>query len=132
MYLTGWRKSEVIGLEWRQVDLKAGTVTLDPGTTKNDEGRVFPFTSELRELLEDRAAERDGLKQAGHIVPWVFFRMVGTRRDRKQKQPTPIDSFRSSGSRRVAPPARQDAFPTTSGGPPCGTWCAPAFLNASR
>src|SRR5688572_25821428 len=42
-YVTGWRKAEILGLQWRQVDLNAGTVTLDPGTTKNSEGRTFPF-----------------------------------------------------------------------------------------
>jgi integrase len=94
MYLTGWRRSEVGGLEWRQIDLKAETVTLDPGTTKNDEGRVFPFTAELRTLLKERDAERQRQQQAGHIVPWVFFRLVGTRRDRTRKEPTPIGSFR--------------------------------------
>ena len=41
-YLTGWRlQSEVLPLEWRSVDLKAGTVSLDPGTTKNGEGRTI-------------------------------------------------------------------------------------------
>ena len=35
-YITGWRiASEVLTLEWRQVDFTAGTVRLDPGTTKN-------------------------------------------------------------------------------------------------
>src|SRR5713226_7126617 len=39
-YITGWRTpSEILTLEWRQVDLKAGEVWLDPGTTKNDDGR---------------------------------------------------------------------------------------------
>ena len=34
-YITGWRmKSEVLPLEWRQVDFKAGTVRLETGTTK--------------------------------------------------------------------------------------------------
>ncbi len=43
-YITGWRiKSEVLGLEWRQVDFKAGTVRLDPGTTKNDEAPRISF-----------------------------------------------------------------------------------------
>jgi integrase len=33
-YITGWRiDSEVLALEWRQVDLGARTVVLDPGVT---------------------------------------------------------------------------------------------------
>ena len=41
-YLTGWRvHSEVLPLEWRHVDLKAGTVSLDVGSTKNGEGRTI-------------------------------------------------------------------------------------------
>ena len=43
-YLTGWRvPSEAPMLQWKQVDFTMGTVRLEPGTTKNDEGRVFPF-----------------------------------------------------------------------------------------
>ena len=30
-YYTGWRKEELLSLEWRQVDLAAGTIRLDPG-----------------------------------------------------------------------------------------------------
>lgn len=33
----GWRKGEVPPLRWSQVDLKAGVVRLEPGTTKNEE-----------------------------------------------------------------------------------------------
>jgi integrase len=52
-YITGWRiASEVLPLEWRQVDLRAGEVRLDVGTTKNGEGRVFPLTDDLRALLQ--------------------------------------------------------------------------------
>jgi integrase len=41
-YITGWRiPSEVLKLRWAQVDFTAGTVRLEPGTTKNDEGRVY-------------------------------------------------------------------------------------------
>jgi hypothetical protein len=39
----GWRmQSEILTLEWRRVDLhpKVGTLRLDPGTTKNDDGRM--------------------------------------------------------------------------------------------
>lgn len=74
-YITGWRiKSEVLGLEWRQVDFKAGTVRLDPGTTKNDEARVFPFTAELRTVLEAQKQEAEGLQKKGRICPYVFHR----------------------------------------------------------
>src|SRR5262249_40562060 len=38
--VTGWRiKSEVLPLQWRQVDMQAGEVRLDAHTTKNDAGR---------------------------------------------------------------------------------------------
>jgi integrase len=56
--ITGWRvKSEVLTRGWRHVDFKAGEVRLEPGTTKNKEGRTFPFTTELRTLLEAQHAE---------------------------------------------------------------------------
>jgi integrase len=89
-YVTGWRiDSEILPLEWRQVDFDErltpsqkipGTVRLDAGTTKNDEGRVFPFTEELRGVLEAQHAEHLRLKQAGKIAPWVFFRLVAKGR----------------------------------------------------
>ena len=51
-YPTGWRiRSEILPLRWPNVDMTAGEVRLEPGTTKNDEGRLFPF-SMLPELAE--------------------------------------------------------------------------------
>jgi integrase len=92
-HLTGWRiVSEVLPLQWRQVDFDAGEVRLDAGTTKNKKGRVFPLTAELRALLGGRRDERDELKRAGHITPWVFWRMVAEGRG-GDKKPQPIISF---------------------------------------
>jgi len=73
-YITGWRaNSEILPLQWRQVDFQAGTVRLDPGTTKNREGRVFPMTQELRALLMDQRAKTETLqRQQGALNPWVF------------------------------------------------------------
>lgn len=64
--LTGWRAGEAQGLTWRQVDFGAGVVRLEPGTTKNDEGREFPFAvlPELRELLME---QRKRLVVAEHV-----------------------------------------------------------------
>ena len=74
-YVTGWRiNSEVLPLQWRQVDLKAGEVRLDPGTTKNMEGRVFYLTTELKKLLADQRKAADRIqRRKGMIVQHVFF-----------------------------------------------------------
>lgn len=74
-YVTGWRiQSEILPLEWRQVDLTAEIVRLEPGHTKNDEGRTFPFADvpELRAMLKAQRAAADRLARAGRLVPWVF------------------------------------------------------------
>ena len=75
--LTGWRKAETLGLTWDAVDFTAGTVRLEPGTTKNRQGRAFPFAAlpELAELLRAQRAATDAVQRArGCIVPWVFHR----------------------------------------------------------
>jgi integrase len=73
-YITGWRTlSEILPLQWRQVDFAASEVRRDPGTTKNNEGRVFPMTSELRTLLEEQRKKTDQWqRETGTINPWVF------------------------------------------------------------
>jgi hypothetical protein len=74
--ITGWRgPSEVLTLQWRQVDFGSGQVRLDPGTTKNGEGRVFRMTAALRELVEAQRAERNRLRaDRGSLCPFVFHR----------------------------------------------------------
>ena len=75
-YITGWRlKSEILPLQWRQVDFKAGTVRLEPGTTKNREGRTFIMTPALRAVLEKQRERTDWVQlEQGRIIPWVFHR----------------------------------------------------------
>jgi integrase len=75
--LTGWRIGEARPLQWRQVDLDAGTVRLEPGTTKNDEGRVFPISAwpRLEALLRDQREHTSALeREQGRLIPWVFHR----------------------------------------------------------
>lgn len=93
-YITGWRiDSEVKPLQWRQVDFVGSEVRLDPHTTKNDAGRVFPMTDDLGALLETQKSRADRLTRAcGRIVPWVFFREVAEGRG-GPKHPKPITSF---------------------------------------
>src|SRR5881396_1727595 len=78
VYLTGWRIGEAKQLTWRQVDLKAGVVRLEPGTTKNDEGRTFPFAvlPRLAELMRSQREHTSALeREQGRLIPWVFHRV---------------------------------------------------------
>jgi integrase len=47
----GWRRSELVNLQVRQVDLLNRTIHPDPGTTKNDEGRTVYMTDAVYSLL---------------------------------------------------------------------------------
>lgn len=116
LYLTGWRVSEVRGLCWRHIDFDAGEIRLDPGSTKNDDARTFPMTTELRSLLEGRdeaktaallAAEeaRDGGK-AGSTTGLVDGKLVAaiakfvfSRRRGKEGPFLPIGDFRKVWAR---------------------------------
>lgn len=53
---TGARRGELVGLEWRDVDLKGGSILLRE--TKNGEDRRVPLLGEVRALLADRAKVR--------------------------------------------------------------------------
>lgn len=50
-YSYGWRRSELLGLRVRHVDMRNRTIRLDPGTTKNGEGREVSMTLKVEELL---------------------------------------------------------------------------------
>lgn len=74
-YVTGWRvQSEILPLEWRHVDRVAGEARLEPGTTKNQAGRVFPFPDVLTRLVDALWAEHEALQRTGTICPFVFHR----------------------------------------------------------
>jgi integrase len=75
-YITGWRvPSEVLTRQRHHVDLDAGWLRLDPGETKNSEGRNFPLTRELREILQQLIEQTRAFELAtGQIVPWLFHR----------------------------------------------------------
>jgi integrase len=81
-YHSGWRKGEILGLEWRDVDREASVVRLRPELSKNYEGRVLPLSEPLRELIERRWNARS-LK-----CPKVF-----------QKEEQPIGDWRKAWTR---------------------------------
>ena len=73
-------QSEVLALARRQVDLDNGTLRLDPGSTRNDEGRVVYLTLELKALLAAQLERVERLsKQTRQIIPYLFPHLTGRR-----------------------------------------------------
>jgi integrase len=73
-YSYGWRtQSEVLPLERRQLDLEAETLRLDPGRTKNGDGRLVYLTPELKTLLSAQLERVKALeKKLGRVIPYLF------------------------------------------------------------
>ena len=73
-YTYGWRvRDEVLTLEHRHVDLAAGTIRLDPGTTKNADGRLVYLTPALAAAVAAQLDRIRTLERAlGRIVSFVF------------------------------------------------------------
>jgi integrase len=46
-YSFGWRKSEILNIRVGQVSVEARTIRLNPGTTKNEEGREVSMTARI-------------------------------------------------------------------------------------
>jgi integrase len=87
-YLYGWRiESEVLPLTKRQVDLEVGTLRLEPGTTKYDEGRVVYLTAELTSLLAAQLARVRALeRETGRIIPHMFPHLKGPHKGQCRRE----------------------------------------------
>lgn len=53
-YLSGWRKGEVLSLEWRDVDREGRVIRLRPEVSKTREGRVLVLSAPLHAVMERR------------------------------------------------------------------------------
>jgi integrase len=86
-YFTGMREGEVLGLNWDQIDFLGNAITLRPGETKNDEGRIVPLIPQLLKLVLEQHARRQ------NHCPYVCYRF-----DRKGHA-VKIRSFRRAWSK---------------------------------
>lgn len=85
-YTYGWRiHGEVLRLTWDRVDLVAGSVRMDPGVTKNRQGRVIFLTPGLRCILEAQweqariivlgESPQATAREVAEAIPWVSHRV---------------------------------------------------------
>ena len=89
--VSGWRKSEALGLSWADVDWNEGTIRLAGSRLKNGRPRVFPFSASptLAGVLKSQWETTQALqRELGAIVPHVF-----------HKAGQPIGDFRDSWAR---------------------------------
>jgi integrase len=70
----GWRmQSEVLQLQLSQIDLAAGTLRLEPGTTKNRDGRTVYLTPELIPLVSEQIERVKTLsRKLNRVLPYLF------------------------------------------------------------
>jgi integrase len=86
-YSYGFRiDSELLPLTWRQVDLEEGTLRLEPGSTKNREGRLIHLTPKLQMGLTEQRARVHALgRELGKIIPYVFPTPYGPYKGQRRK-----------------------------------------------
>ncbi len=86
-YAFGWRmQSEILTLERRQLDLEVGTLRLEPGTTKNGEGRLVYLPPDLKAQLAAQVERVRGLeRKTGQIIPYLFPHLKGRRQGQRRR-----------------------------------------------
>jgi integrase len=77
-YSTGMRRGEIVALRWENVDLLNRQVRLNPGETKNGEGRLIPLGDELLNALMAQLHLRNNNFPD---CPLVFFRVIKTKKN---------------------------------------------------
>lgn len=57
-YYSGWRRNEILGLSWDEVDLAGGVIRLTPRRSTTKRGRVLPISAPMQEVLKRRQRRR--------------------------------------------------------------------------
>ena len=58
-YYSGWRKQEILGLTWEEIDEAGGVIRLSSARSKTLVGRVLPISQPIAEAIARRRARRD-------------------------------------------------------------------------
>jgi integrase len=74
-YLTGWRRAEVLGLTWLEIDRAHGLITRSTAQSKNGDPRELPLSPALSALIEKRWQARVvGGRSGPRVCERVFHR----------------------------------------------------------
>jgi hypothetical protein len=103
--------------------LAKGWLRLDPGESKNGEGREFPFTPDMRAVLEaQREIVRTIERERAYVIPWVFV----------QADAAVSRTFAELGAGPAETPAYPAGWSTTFVAPRSVAWNVQACLAAPR
>ena len=73
-------------LERRPLDLEAGTLRLDTGSTKNDDGRLVYLPPDLKAQLAAQVERVRALeRELGRIIPHLFPHLSGTHKGERRR-----------------------------------------------
>jgi integrase len=76
----------VLTLTRRQVDLDAGTLRLEPGTTENRNARVAYLTPQLKIAFAEQLTQVKALeRELSQVIPWVFPVPYGPYKGQRRK-----------------------------------------------
>lgn len=53
-YYSGWRRNEILGLTWDDIDTPGGVIRLPPQRSKTRTGRILPISGPLQAVLDRR------------------------------------------------------------------------------
>ena len=121
-HITGWRAmSELLSRQWRHVDLAKGWLRLDPGESKNGEGREFPFTPDA-----DQSSRLSG-KSSGRSSE---SRDVSSPGCLSKRMAAVSGTFAGLGVRPAKMRASPAGWSTTFVAQRSATWSVPAYLVA--
>ena len=67
-FLSGWRKGEILGLRWKNVDPAGSVIRLDPEQNKGRTVRILALEGELATIIEMRRDSRGALSNSDDHV----------------------------------------------------------------